>query len=101
MLLSPSSATVSLLRTKEVATTPAPGTALVAFISMDHYRSLAEVNLQNAWLTVGVFDGVHRGHQQIIKKLTADAHAHEAPAVVFTFYPHPASVLGGREIKCL
>ena len=68
---------------------------------MAHYRSLEEVNLQNSWLTVGVFDGVHRGHQQIIRQLTAGAHANEAPAVVLTFYPHPATVLGGREIKCL
>jgi riboflavin kinase / FMN adenylyltransferase len=68
---------------------------------MGHYRSLEEVNLQNSWLTVGVFDGVHRGHQRIMRKLTAGAHASEAPAVVLTFDPHPASVLGGREIKCL
>jgi riboflavin kinase/FMN adenylyltransferase len=68
---------------------------------MRHYRSLEEVNLQNSWLTVGVFDGVHRGHQQIIKRLTAGAHAHDAPAVVLTFDPHPASVLGGHDIKCL
>jgi riboflavin kinase / FMN adenylyltransferase len=68
---------------------------------MAHYRSLEEVNLQNSWLTVGVFDGVHRGHQQIIRQLTAGAHTNEAPAVVLTFYPHPATVLGGREIKCL
>jgi riboflavin kinase/FMN adenylyltransferase len=68
---------------------------------MGHYHSLEEVNLENSWLTVGVFDGVHRGHQQIIKKLTAGAHASDAPAVVLTFDPHPASVLGGHEIKCL
>jgi riboflavin kinase / FMN adenylyltransferase len=75
--------------------------ALRAFINMQHYRSLDEVNLQNSWLTVGVFDGVHRGHQQIMKKLTAGAHANDAPAVVLTFDPHPASVLGGHDIKCL
>jgi riboflavin kinase/FMN adenylyltransferase len=68
---------------------------------MQHYRSFEEVNLQNSWLTIGVFDGVHRGHQQIIKKLTTGAHENSAPAVVLTFDPHPASVLGGREIKCL
>lgn len=68
---------------------------------MQHYRSLDEVQLQNSWLAIGVFDGVHRGHQQIIKKLTTGAHAHDAPAVVLTFNPHPAAVLGGREIRCL
>ena len=68
---------------------------------MQHYSSLEEVNLQNSWLTVGVFDGVHRGHQQIIKKITAGAHASDAPAVVLTFFPHPVSVLSGREIKYL
>jgi riboflavin kinase / FMN adenylyltransferase len=75
--------------------------ALGAFITMQHYRSLEEVNLQNSWLTVGVFDGVHRGHQQMIQKLSAGAHMIDAPAVVLTFHPHPASVLGGHEIKCL
>jgi len=68
---------------------------------MQHYRSLEEVNLPDSWLTVGVFDGVHRGHQESIKKLTTGAHANDAPAVVLTFDPHPASVLSGHEIKCL
>jgi riboflavin kinase/FMN adenylyltransferase len=70
-------------------------------MNMKHYRSLDEVNLQDSWLTIGVFDGVHRGHQQIIRQLTTGAHASDAPAVVLTFDPHPASVLTGRELKCL
>jgi riboflavin kinase/FMN adenylyltransferase len=68
---------------------------------MIHANSLDKLDLQNSWLTIGVFDGVHRGHQQIIKKLTAGAHLVDAPAVVLTFWPHPATVLGDIEVKCL
>jgi len=70
-------------------------------MNMQHYRSLDEVSLQKSWLTVGVFDGVHRGHQEIINKLTAGAHANGAPAVVLTFDPHPAKAFGRGEIKLL
>ncbi len=68
---------------------------------MQHSRALNEVSLSRAWLTVGVFDGVHRGHQEIIHRLVDQAHAADSPAVVLTFHPHPASILTGREIKCL
>jgi riboflavin kinase/FMN adenylyltransferase len=69
---------------------------------MIHYRSIEEVSLEGSWLTVGVFDGVHRGHQEILTNLTAGAHQHNAPAVVLTFWPHPAVVLGKRyDLKTL
>lgn len=64
---------------------------------MKHYRSLDEVHLQDTWLTIGSFDGVHLGHQKIIRDLTAGAHSAGAPAVVLTFYPHPAVLLGRRK----
>ncbi len=63
---------------------------------MQHYRSLEAVYLERCWLTIGAFDGVHRGHQEIIQLLSAGAHNQGAPAVVLTFHPHPASVLRGR-----
>ncbi len=68
---------------------------------MQHYRSLNEVSLENSWLTVGVFDGVHRGHQEVIHKLVTGAHANDALAVVLTFDPHPAKVFGRGDIKLL
>lgn len=68
---------------------------------MLHYRSLEEVTLPGSWLTVGVFDGVHRGHQQVINELVAGAHANGLPAVVLTFDPHPARIFGRGDIKLL
>jgi riboflavin kinase/FMN adenylyltransferase len=68
---------------------------------MIHAHSLEELHLQNSWLTVGVFDGVHRGHQTIINKLTRGARNIGALAVVLTFWPHPAYVLGRGETKSL
>jgi riboflavin kinase/FMN adenylyltransferase len=45
------------------------------------------------WLTIGAFDGVHRGHQAVIGSLVKGAHASGCSAVVVTFSPHPAEVL--------
>jgi len=64
---------------------------------MQHFYGLQDVHIQNSWLTIGSFDGVHLGHQQIIRKLTASAHAAGVPAVVLTFYPHPSVVLRGPQ----
>ena len=60
------------------------------------YWSLDDINLDNAWVTIGSFDGVHIGHQSIITNLTAGASHARIPAVVLTFHPHPAVVVRDR-----
>jgi riboflavin kinase/FMN adenylyltransferase len=44
-------------------------------------------------VTIGVFDGVHRGHQRIIGRAVEAARALGQPMVVITFDPHPAEVI--------
>jgi riboflavin kinase/FMN adenylyltransferase len=44
-------------------------------------------------LAIGFFDGVHLGHQQVIRQMIADARQHEARAVVATFDCHPNTVV--------
>jgi riboflavin kinase/FMN adenylyltransferase len=44
-------------------------------------------------LAIGNFDGVHRGHQQMLKVLVERAKTHRVPAVVFTFDPPPVELL--------
>ncbi len=49
---------------------------------------------QNAVVTIGTFDGVHRGHRQIINQLKAQAAAVAGETVIITFHPHPRMVVG-------
>ena len=44
-------------------------------------------------LTLGTFDGVHKGHQKILKKLNSEAKKNKLKSVVLTFFPHPRNVL--------
>jgi len=58
-------------------------------------HSLAQVRpVPRSYVTVGVFDGVHRGHQQLITGMVEAAHTTHNVAIVLTFDPHPATTLG-------
>jgi riboflavin kinase/FMN adenylyltransferase len=63
---------------------------------VQHNTSLIGVNIKNTWLTIGSFDGVHIGHQGLIRKLNESAHQAGARSVVLTFHPHPTTILRGR-----
>lgn len=61
---------------------------------MRHLRNLKDANLASDTLvTIGVFDGVHVGHQQLIQRLVESARSTRRQATVLTFYPHPDKVL--------
>src|SRR6184192_2675492 len=52
-------------------------------------------------LAIGVFDGVHLGHQQVIRQTIADARQHEAIAVALTFDRHPSSIVAPERVPQL
>ena len=52
-------------------------------------------------LAIGFFDGVHLGHQQIIRQTIADAHQHDAIALVITFDRHPNTVVAPDRVPPL
>lgn len=52
-------------------------------------------------LAIGVFDGVHLGHQQIIRQTISDARQHEALALIVTFDKHPAAVVASDRVPPL
>jgi riboflavin kinase / FMN adenylyltransferase len=61
---------------------------------MKVYRSLQQLPVFNrAVLTIGTFDGVHLGHQQIIRQLLMEAEESGGESVLISFYPHPRKIV--------
>ncbi len=65
---------------------------------LDHVKLIRNLDdlpehFRRAALAIGNFDGVHRGHAQIIRRLLALAKRGQGPAIVLTFDPHPARLL--------
>jgi riboflavin kinase/FMN adenylyltransferase len=52
-------------------------------------------------LAIGVFDGVHLGHQQVLRQAINDARQHEALAVAITFDRHPAAIVAPAHVPPL
>ena len=72
---------------------------------MKIFYSIDDIQIeQSTMLTVGSFDGVHLGHQQIIKQLNALSGDSNSLEVLVTFHPHPKEVLspaGDRSVELL
>src|SRR5476649_1500094 len=58
-----------------------------------HYDLAALPRFKNAVVTIGTFDGVHRGHRQIIQQLKEEAVKIGGETVIITFHPHPRKVI--------
>jgi len=62
---------------------------------MQHVYQLAEAQpAAPTIVAVGMFDGVHRGHQFLLRRLVQAAHEQDCIPAVLTFFPHPDVVLG-------
>ena len=57
------------------------------------HKGYQNLNLVNPVVTLGVFDGVHRGHRVLLERLASKAKLINGEAVVITFSPHPRIVL--------
>jgi len=73
---------------------------------MHLYRSFDEsFHIKNAVITTGTFDGVHIGHQTILKRLIRSAKEIKGESVLITFHPHPRKVLYpdsiGKDLKLI
>lgn len=64
-------------------------TAVKLFRTLEHLPP----RLQGGAISIGNFDGVHRGHARIVERLLASAQRLGGPAVIFTFDPHPVRLL--------
>ena len=70
---------------------------------MKVYRHIDEINHDsNTIITIGTFDGIHLGHQEIIKKLFERSRYHKGRSFLITFHPHPRKVVSkSNNIKIL
>lgn len=57
--------------------------------------------VRNVCLAIGFFDGVHLGHQEILKRTLADARQQDAAALAITFDRHPTSVVAPHRVPPL
>ncbi|HXB59408.1 MAG TPA: bifunctional riboflavin kinase/FAD synthetase [Candidatus Acidoferrales bacterium] len=66
-----------------------------------HAANELETKGKRVCLAIGFFDGVHLGHQQILRQTIADARQHDGVALVLTFDQHPATIVAPDKVPPL
>jgi riboflavin kinase/FMN adenylyltransferase len=66
----------------------------INFFILKIYHQLSDFKkLAHATVTIGTFDGVHYGHQKIVKRLCERAKSSGGESVILTFFPHPRMII--------
>ena len=59
------------------------------------------ISSQPSILTLGTFDGVHKGHRKIISNLKSEAKRNNLRSIILTFFPHPRNIVSSEIIKSI
>jgi riboflavin kinase / FMN adenylyltransferase len=71
------------------------------FVSREEWLARFPAGAERTCLAIGNFDGLHLGHQQILRRVVERARKESCLAAVLTFYPHPTRVLRPAEAPAL
>jgi riboflavin kinase/FMN adenylyltransferase len=75
--------------------------ALATLHSLDEWKARFGASGRGAVVTVGIFDGMHLGHREILRRVVERARLLDALSVVTTFTPHPLQILRPAEAPAL
>lgn len=70
---------------------------------LEVFHHIQEITAVNPVVTIGIFDGVHRGHAELLNRIRSLAVLYKVESVVITLWPHPRFVLqpDNRELRLL
>ncbi|MGP4072202.1 bifunctional riboflavin kinase/FAD synthetase [Piscibacillus sp. B03] len=64
-----------------------------------NYPNHYQIDIEPTSVAVGYFDGVHKGHQEVIQRAIDEANEQNIKSAVMTFHPHPLEVIKKEPLK--